>query len=101
MIKHCPYCGAGLPRPILHGITSCNNCVRVFDSSLFNKILSAAWFIRRKHPDPELLVTYGYDPYVVSLVMQYEHHSHEEFVKALKQLNISEDYETSQISGIA
>ena len=33
----------------MNGITSCENCGRIFDSSDRNKLLSAAWMVRREH----------------------------------------------------
>lgn len=46
MIYTCPFCGKKVSRAIRDGITTCNNCHRVFDSSSFHKILSAAWLSR-------------------------------------------------------
>ena len=34
-------------RPIANGITTCNNCNRIFDTCAYNRILSAAWECRR------------------------------------------------------
>jgi len=46
MIYTCPFCGRRVSRVIKDGITTCNNCGRVFDSSSFHRILSAAWMAR-------------------------------------------------------
>ena len=48
MINYCPYCGRKISRVIVDGITTCNNCQRVFDSSPYHRILAAAWLIRRQ-----------------------------------------------------
>lgn len=95
MITLCPQCGHGLSIPIIHGITSCNHCRRVFDSSPFNRILSAAWFVRRHHVEDRdaLIVQYGYDPWVVDLVLDLvveNLYNHEDLVKTLKASMVCE-----------
>lgn len=47
MIALCPYCGAKLNKKLLEGISSCDNCLRIFDSSSFHKILSAFWIAKK------------------------------------------------------
>ena len=47
MIHLCPHCGRHLVRPIANGITTCNNCNRVFDTCTLHRILSGAWECRR------------------------------------------------------
>jgi hypothetical protein len=49
MIKLCPFCGHSIGRPLVNGITTCEHCSQVFSSSLRNKILSAAWVVRKWH----------------------------------------------------
>ena len=49
MLRLCPFCGKHLGRPIEDGITTCINCQRVFDTSPYHKILSAAWLIRKQN----------------------------------------------------
>ena len=46
MIYSCPFCGRKISRAIRDGITTCNNCSRVFDSSSYHRILAAAWVAR-------------------------------------------------------
>ena len=46
---YCPFCGRKLDYKLEDGITTCGNCYRVFDSSSYHKILSAAWAVRRWH----------------------------------------------------
>lgn len=88
MIYYCPYCGANLCDPIRSGITSCNNCHRVFDSSPFNRLLSAAWMVRHRHYNcPELLAQHGYTPDEADLVIEMVAdgcYNHEDFVRFLK-----------------
>lgn len=47
----CPFCGYALKPKLENGITTCVNCDRLFDSSPINRVLSAAWAIRRWHLD--------------------------------------------------
>lgn len=49
MITICPFCGHRIGRPIDDGITTCLNCTRVFDTSPYHRILSAAWLIRKQN----------------------------------------------------
>ena len=95
MILHCPFCGQSLPHPIIHGISSCNNCNRVFDSSTYHRILSAAWLVRRNHiQDRDVLVQkYNYDPWLADLVVDFVFEgccSHEEFQGVIKELGFCE-----------
>ncbi len=45
----CPFCGRPLDWPIVNGITTCENCERIFDSSSFHRVLFASWVVRREH----------------------------------------------------
>jgi len=56
MIYLCPFCGRDLDRKLIDGITTCSNCNRLFDSSSYHKILSAAWAIRRWHTTLDKIV---------------------------------------------
>lgn len=47
MILNCPLCGAVLPEALKDGLSSCLHCDRVFNSSPFNKLMSAAWFLKK------------------------------------------------------
>ncbi len=69
----CPFCGRSPGRTLGDGITTCENCLRVFDSSTFHKILSASWVARHHN---------------VKLVMKYvsdELYSHDEFLHVLRE----------------
>jgi len=46
---YCPFCGHILDAPLANGISSCSNCNRLFDSSINNRLLSAAWHVRRRN----------------------------------------------------
>lgn len=85
---YCPYCGRHLNKPLLNGITTCDNCGRVFDSSNHNRILSAAWMIRRENLCNLDMVRFRCDLSEDDLSMLAYHVidqgcSHDEFVKAL------------------
>lgn len=61
MIWCCPFCGFKLKKPVLHGISSCTNCCRVFDTSDTNRLLSAAWLVKRDNIcSEEALMQYGF-----------------------------------------
>ena len=49
MILLCPHCGRKLNKILKDGITTCESCKRIFDSSDYNTLLSAAWICRRWH----------------------------------------------------
>lgn len=49
MICLCPFCGTRVGRPIQDGISTCNHCHRVFDSSSYHRLLSVAWLIRKQN----------------------------------------------------
>ena len=51
MIILCPYCGHRLPQTLSHGMSSCINCNRVFDSSKKNILLATAWLVRKNNID--------------------------------------------------
>jgi len=84
MITQCPFCGCNLPNPITNGITSCANCFRVFDSSLYHRLLSASWICRRHNVvyEDQLIHQYGYDENEAKFVIKWvvnECYTHEEF----------------------
>jgi hypothetical protein len=49
MIILCPFCGNKLKNKLQDGISSCDYCQRIFDSSSYHKILSALWISRNWH----------------------------------------------------
>jgi hypothetical protein len=92
----CPHCGHSLHHVVVHGITSCSNCNRVFDTNPFNRLLSASWLVRRKNiMAEESLMQYGYTKEEAQLVLEAvvdNCFTHEDFVKLLKELGVSELY---------
>lgn len=96
MIHYCPYCGHDLKKPVLYGISSCNNCYRVFDSNLFHKILSAAWMARKRHLSSadQFVQQWGDDPYITAIINEFVIDgccNHEEFLQVLKELGIEKE----------
>jgi hypothetical protein len=83
MIRLCPFCGYKLSSPLHYGITTCDHCGRVFETTIYNHILSAAWMVRRWHiQDPNILRNkFGFSEFEVDLVSKYViegQHSHDE-----------------------
>lgn len=91
MIKLCPFCGRPLSSPLSDGITSCDNCCRVFDSSSYYRTLSCSWVVRRWHiEDAEVLKQkFGFLEDEVLYVEKYvieQGYTHDEFVSILNSL---------------
>lgn len=55
MINNCPNCGFSLQKELSDGISHCKHCNKVFDSSVFNEILSASWQLRKQNVSLEQL----------------------------------------------
>lgn len=94
MILLCPHCGHSLRNVVLHGISSCNNCHRVFDTNPFNRLLSASWLVRKKDiVSEDVLIDYGYSEEESKFVIEVVADNccnHEEFVKILKEKGVSQ-----------
>lgn len=97
MMHLCPFCGHMLPHNLRDGIGSCPHCSRVFDSTPFNRLLSAGWIVRKEHIScPERLVSYGFreDEAKTAVDFVFENcYSHEEYVRALKEMGVSQVYQ--------
>lgn len=93
MLKLCPHCGDHLQIELQDGLADCGRCKRVFDSSDFNQLLSAAWCVRRQKISLEQLQSeLKLDQDLSILVYTYveEHcYGHEEFLALLKKLGVS------------
>lgn len=92
-LQLCPYCGHALPHTIKSGIGTCINCSRVFDTSPFNRLLSAGWLVRRQDICHESqLEAYGFSfeeaVFVIAFVSA-NGFSHDEFIKVLTKLGVS------------
>lgn len=96
MLLSCPHCGHNLDTPLKDGIGSCGHCNRVYDTSPFNRILSAAWYIRRHNcADVDQLMHAGVkepDAYVALALAYDADYSHDELLKVLNGLGISKEY---------
>ncbi len=94
MITVCPNCGQLLNNYLSDGLTHCSNCNNVFDSSRFNLILSASWIVRRKSlPPPALASWLGLSESDAELVyksIEEDAMSHDEFIRLLKEMKVSE-----------
>jgi len=85
----CPNCGRWLELPLSNGITTCINCNKVFDSSPYNKLLSASWEARKNHlPYSDVLQEiYQLSDEDTKLLQHYvidNGYCHDEFVKIVK-----------------
>jgi len=94
MITVCPNCGQSLNRYLSDGLTHCSNCNIVFDSSVYNLILSASWIVRKQSLPPATLVSWlglsESDADFVYHSIEEEGISHDEFICLLKKLKIPE-----------
>lgn len=93
MILVCPFCGADIPECLNDGIANCAHCSRVFDSSLPNRLLSASWLVRkRNYHDIQELISDTKLPEVEAILIyslvSENFYSHDEVIKALRQLDI-------------
>ena len=93
MIQFCPHCGHRLRNVVDCGISSCQNCNRVFDSSPFNRLLSAAWLVRHWHLcTEECVIQQGFTEEEAQIVIEYIYdkcYSPEEFYKHLIDTEVS------------
>lgn len=91
MVDYCVFCGFKLGQAIKDdGITSCENCGRIFDSSRENRILSAAWMCRKQHQQYAICLKERYDlsDADVELLQKYvidQSFSHDEFYAFLRK----------------
>lgn len=90
MIKLCPYCGHSLSCPLDEGITTCDCCNLIFESSDFHRLLSAAWMVRNWHVyDADTLRhKFKFSDYIVDLVDRYIIQgdlTHDEFLKVARE----------------
>lgn len=92
MITLCPNCGQSLNRYLNDGLAHCSNCNVVFDSSLYNEILSASWLVRRQSLPIATLVSWlglsEKDAELVYHAIEDEGMCHDEFMRFLKNLGI-------------
>lgn len=94
MIQVCPNCGTPLTHPLKDGLTHCSHCNQIVESSVYNKLLSSAWILRKKNISIEQLkfltnLSDAMGIFVYSFVVE-NNYSHEDFMQVLKELGISE-----------
>lgn len=89
MIKICPNCGRFTGHPINDGITTCQNCGKIFDTSTINLILSAAWHCIRMNLEniSEIQDQYHLSQNDADIIQYYiidHNYSHDKFLKIIK-----------------
>lgn len=100
-IHDCPNCGHALQNKLKDGLTNCLYCNQIFDSSDYNRLLSAAWKIRRENLSLEQVkwqLKLGDDYSILMYTFAGEHgYTHDEIIKLLKKLGVANrayiDYE--------
>jgi len=78
------------------GISSCEHCIRVFDTSPIHQALSASWVVRKWHITDieQLRWKFNYDDCVIDLVSEYvidKGFTHDEFLKVVENANLCLD----------
>lgn len=93
MIQVCPTCGHELSEQLKDGLTHCSHCNHIIDSSDLNKLLSAAWQVRKSHWSLEQLKANArLDDEFAILVYTFvaeNSYSQEEFSRLLKRLGVA------------
>lgn len=93
MIYVCPNCGHSLHRQLNDGLAHCSHCNRIFDSSDFNRLLAAAWLVRRENLDVEQTIfrtRLSEDEAILVCTFVGDHgYTHEEFIRVLKKLGVA------------
>lgn len=93
MINACPNCGHWLSNELKDGLAHCTHCNRIFDSSEYNRLLSAGWLVRKHRQGIDQLRFQGIPEYeailAYSFVGEYGY-SHDEYQKVLKKLGVSQ-----------
>lgn len=93
MIYRCPFCGHVVTPALRDGLTTCDNCHRIFTNAQFYKLLAAAWVIRREHAYDSEVLKYRCDlsqdeaDLVYHFVVELGY-SHDEFLKELAKRGI-------------
>ena len=93
MIHSCPNCGFTLQHELKDGLSHCSHCSQVFDSSDFNRLLAAAWQIRKERMSLEKVkwefkLGDDYSILIYTFVGEYGY-THEEIIKLLKKLGVA------------
>jgi hypothetical protein len=96
MISVCPFCGKALAEALISsGLTACLNCNKIIESSLYNRLLSSGWEVRRGNHDLSRLrfdQRLSEEEAILVLAFVSDHgFSHDDFQKALKKLGIKSE----------
>lgn len=93
MINVCPNCGHDLQHHLNDGLTHCSHCNQILDSSDYNRLLSAAWQIRKEHLSLEQVkwqLKLGDDFSILAHTFVGDYgYSQDEFIKLLKKLGVA------------
>jgi hypothetical protein len=89
MITVCPNCGFRLSKELANGLSQCNNCNKIFETSFLNELLSASWEARKN----DLYVdTLGWKTKLDKDIVDFVHYfvcvkgySHDEFLALIKK----------------
>ncbi len=95
MIFNCPFCGVDQAKPLKNGLALCNHCNQIFESNLRNKMLSAAWSLRRYHWGLDKLIEkYGNEnhecEFIFAMVVN-ECFTYDEILKAFEEMKIDDN----------
>jgi hypothetical protein len=88
MIILCPYCGFKLSKILEDGISSCDNCQRIFDSSSHHKVLSALWLYKKWNWCAETITQhFQFSEEEAKLINEFidKQYSYEDYVKILNK----------------
>jgi hypothetical protein len=95
MINVCPFCGHLLAEALVSaGLTACLNCNKIIESSLYNRLLSAGWEVRKGNHDLSRLKfdqKLSEEEAILVLAFVSDHgFSHDDFQEVLKKLGIKD-----------
>jgi len=85
------------------GLAACTHCNRIFDSSLYNRLLSASWLIRKHscHGITQLMSDTKLPEHEAILVHSFvvdNEYNHQEFEKTLKLFGITPKRNIDQVA---
>ena len=89
----CPHCGKQLAEPLKNGVIFCSNCHRMVETKLYQKLLSAAHYIRKNNCFDIERIKFDHDfseeeLIVLNAFVVENDYNHQEFSIALKNLGI-------------
>ena len=95
-MQNCPNCGSYLEQELKDGCIYCSKCSQVVNSSLFNKLLSAAWQTRKERiPFEQMKIRLKLDNdfcvLIDSFINEWDY-SHDDFYKLLDKLGVSKKF---------